>query len=135
MAALAAGALVRVLDGPPVLFAGTVIAGGAIAIGNVLLPPLIKRDFPDRSGLMMGVYFALGLDLFVLRTERVVDTARVSAMAQSIGYTLCAFGPLLVGLLHNATGSWTPPLVLLLALLGPQVVCGALAGRNRTVRA
>jgi CP family cyanate transporter-like MFS transporter len=39
MAALAAGALVRVLDGPPVLFAGTVIAGGAIAIGNVLLPP------------------------------------------------------------------------------------------------
>jgi len=84
---------------------------------------------------MMGVYFALGLDLFVLRTERVVDTARVSAMAQSIGYTLCAFGPLLVGLLHDATGSWTPPLVLLLALLGPQVVCGALAGRNRTVRA
>ena len=37
-------------------FAGTVVAGGAIAIGNVLLPPLIKRDFPDRSGLMMGVY-------------------------------------------------------------------------------
>ena len=55
-------------------------------------------------------------------------------MAQSIGYTLCAFGPLLVGLLHDATGSWTAPLVLLLALLGPQVVCGALAGRNRTVR-
>jgi CP family cyanate transporter-like MFS transporter len=307
MAALAAGALVRVLDGPPVLFAGSVVAGGAIAIGNVLLPPLIKRDFPDRSGLMMGVYtmavsgaaavaagvavpladasvlgwrgslgawsvpaalaamawlprtrghtrppaspapgrsllrdalawqltiffglqslsfyavlgwlpsmyrdfgatpavagfllsfsglvqipvslvvpslanrathqvgyavggtaligagvtgvllapmaapylwvaligagqgacFALGLNLFVLRTERVVDTARVSAMAQSIGYTLCAFGPLLVGLLHDATGTWTAPLVLLLALLGPQVVCGALAGRNRTVR-
>ena len=39
MAALAAGALVRVLDGPPVLFAGTVVAGGAIAIGNVLLSP------------------------------------------------------------------------------------------------
>ena len=134
MAALAAGALVRVLDGPPVLFAATIVAGGAIAIGNVLLAPLIKRDFPDRSGLMMGVYFALGLDLFVLRTERVVDTARVSAMAQSIGYTLCAFGPLLVGLLHDATGSWTVPLVLLLALLVPQLVCGALSGRARTLR-
>jgi CP family cyanate transporter-like MFS transporter len=56
MAALAAGALVRVLDGPPLLFAATVVAGGAIAIGNVLIPPLVKRDFPDRSGLMMGVY-------------------------------------------------------------------------------
>ena len=56
MAALAAGAFVRVLDGPALLFAGTVVVGGSIAIGNVLLPPLIKRDFPDRSGLMMGVY-------------------------------------------------------------------------------
>ena len=56
MAALAVGALARVLDGPPLLFAGTVVAGGAIAIGNVLIPPLVKRDFPDRSGLMMGVY-------------------------------------------------------------------------------
>ena len=66
--------------------------------------------------------------------RRVVDTARVSAMAQSIGYTLCAFGPLLVGLLHDSTGSWTGPLVLLLALIVPQAVSGALAGRNRTVR-
>ena len=306
MAALAVGALGRVLDGAPALFAGTVVAGGAIAIGNVLIPPLIKRDFPDRTGSMMGVYsmavsgtaavaaglavplagatglgwrgalgvwavpaaaaalvwlprsrgrtrpptppparsllrdplawqltvyfglqslsfyavlawlpsmyrdfgaspalagfllslsglvqipvslvlpglaarartqvgyavagtaligaglagvllapmaapylwvaliglgqggcFALGLNLFVLRTRRVADTARVSAMAQSVGYTLCAVGPLLVGVLHDATGSWTVPLVLLLALLVPQLVTGALAGRDRTVQ-
>ena len=306
MVALAVGALGRVLDGAPALFAGTVVAGGAIAVGNVLLPPLIKRDFPDRTGPMMGVYsmavsgsaavaagvavplagasglgwrgalgvwavpaavaalvwlprsrghtrppatppgrsllrdplawqltvyfglqslsfyamlgwlpsmyrdfgaspamagfllslsglvqipvslvlpglagrarnqvgyavggtaligaglagvllapmvapylwvvllgvgqgacFALGLNLFVLRTRRVTDTARVSAMAQSIGYTLCAVGPLLVGVLRDVTGSWTAPLVLLLALLVPQVVTGALAGRDRTVR-
>ena len=48
---------------------------------------------------------------------------------------LCAAGPLLVGLLHDATGSWTVPLVLLLALLVPQLACGALAGRARTIRA
>jgi MFS transporter, CP family, cyanate transporter len=307
MATLAVGALLRVLDGPPALYAGTVVAGGSIAIGNVLVPPLIKRDFPDRTGLMMGVYtmavsgsaavasglavpleggsglgwrgslgawmvpaavaalawlprlrghtrppatphagrsllrdplawqltvffglqslsfyavlgwlpsmyrdfgaspaaagfllslsglvqipislvlpglagrarhqvayvmggtaliglglagvlwapmaapylwvlllgagqgscFALGLNLFVLRTRRVTDTARVSAMAQSIGYTLCAVGPLLVGVLREISGSWTAPLVLLLALLLPQLLCGALAGRDRTVR-
>jgi CP family cyanate transporter-like MFS transporter len=305
MAALAVAAAGRVVDGPAALFAGTVVAGGAIAIGNVLLPPLIKRDFPDRSALMMGVYtmsvsgaaavaaglavplaaasdlgwrgalavwalpaavaalawlprlrghtrpsaapssrsllrnplawqltvffglqslsfytvlgwlpsmyrdfgaspalagfllsfsglvqipvslvvpglaararnqvwyavggtaliaagtagilaapmaapylwvsligagqgacFALGLNLFVLRTRRVADTARVSAMAQSIGYTICAFGPLLVGVLHELTDSWTPPLVLLLALVVPQLVCGMLAGRDRAV--
>jgi CP family cyanate transporter-like MFS transporter len=54
-------------------------------------------------------------------------------MAQSIGYTLCAVGPLLVGVLHEVTGSWTPPLLVLLALLVPQVVSGALAGRARVV--
>ena len=32
------------------------VVGGAIAVANVLLPPLIKRDFPDRVGLMLGVY-------------------------------------------------------------------------------
>jgi MFS transporter, CP family, cyanate transporter len=308
MAVLAIAVLGRVLDGPAALFVGTVLAGGAIAIGNVLVPPLVKRDFPDRTSLMMGVYtmavsgaaavaagvavpladasdlgwrgslgawavpaavaalawlprmrghtrppaaphagpsllrdplawqitvyfglqslsfyavlgwlpsmyrdfgaspalagfllslsglvqipvslvlpglagrarnqiayvvagtavigaglvgvllapmaapylwvsligvgqgacFALGLNLFVLRTRRVTDTARVSAMAQSIGYTLCAFGPLLVGVLHDVTGSWTAPLVLLLALIVPQFVTGALAGRDRTVGA
>jgi CP family cyanate transporter-like MFS transporter len=307
MGALAAGALGRALDGASALFAGTVVACGAIAIGNVLVPPLVKRDFPDRSSLMMGVYsmavsgaaavaagvavplagasgwgwrgslglwavpaavaalvwlprlrghtrppaspptgrsvlrdplawqltlffglqslsfyatlgwlpsmyrdfgtspavagwllslsglvqipvalvlpglagrarrqvgyavggtvligaglagvlaapmtapylwvvlvgvgqgacFALGLNLLVLRTRHIADTARVSAMAQSIGYTLCAVGPLLVGVLRDATGSWDVPLVLLLALLVPQLVSGTLAGRDRVVR-
>ena len=86
-------------------------------------------------GAGQGACFALGLNLFVLRTEQVTDTARVSATAQSAGYTLCAAGPLLVGVLHEATGSWTAPLVLLLALLVPQLVCGALAGRRGTIRA
>ncbi|MDF2807460.1 MAG: hypothetical protein K0S43_2406 [Cellulosimicrobium sp.] len=38
------------------LFAGTVVAGCAIGLGNVLLPALIKRDFADRIGLMTGLY-------------------------------------------------------------------------------
>jgi CP family cyanate transporter-like MFS transporter len=43
--------------GPPVaLFAGAVVVGSAIAIGNVLLPSLVKRDFAARTGLMTGLY-------------------------------------------------------------------------------
>jgi CP family cyanate transporter-like MFS transporter len=53
---LTIGFLVR-SSGPLVaLFAGTVLLGSAIAIGNVLLPSLIKRDFPHRTGLMTGLY-------------------------------------------------------------------------------
>lgn len=44
-------------SGPLVaLFAGTVLCGSAIALGNVLLPGLVKRDFAARTGLMTGLY-------------------------------------------------------------------------------
>lgn len=56
MLALTAGVVGRVLGGVPVLFAGTAIAGSAIALGNVLLPALVKRDFPERIGTMTGIY-------------------------------------------------------------------------------
>jgi cyanate permease len=34
---------------------------------------------------------------------------------------------------HDITGSWTPALFVLLALLVPQLVVGLAAARNRTV--
>jgi MFS transporter, CP family, cyanate transporter len=38
------------------LFAGTVLIGAGIAVGNVVLPSLIKRDFPTKVGLLTGAY-------------------------------------------------------------------------------
>ena len=35
---------------------GTALAGACIAVGNVLLPGLVKRDFPDKAALMTGWY-------------------------------------------------------------------------------
>ena len=84
-------------------------------------------------GIGQGSCFALGLSLFVLRTRGVADAARLSAMAQGVGYVVAAFGPLLVGVLHDVTGAWTGPLLLLLLLVVPQLVLGALAGRARAV--
>lgn len=56
MLLLMGGLFLRVLPPVPILFAGTVVVGVAIALGNVLLPSLVKRDFPHRSGLMTSVY-------------------------------------------------------------------------------
>src|SRR4051812_16138928 len=53
---VAAGILLRLIDGVVPLFAGTIVAGLGIALGNVLVPSLIKRDFPDRVGAMTGGY-------------------------------------------------------------------------------
>jgi CP family cyanate transporter-like MFS transporter len=53
---LGAGFAIRLAPAVWALFIGTMLAGVAIAIGNVLLPALIKRDFPQRVGLMTGLY-------------------------------------------------------------------------------
>ncbi|MBO1582516.1 MFS transporter [Bacillus sp. XF8] len=45
------------------LFIGTVLIGSSIAIGNVLLPSLIKHNFAQNIGMMTGIY-AVSMNLF-----------------------------------------------------------------------
>ena len=47
---------VRVLSGWPLLFFGTVVTGIAIAALNVIVPVVIKRDFPTKITTIMPVY-------------------------------------------------------------------------------
>ncbi|MCZ1007540.1 MFS transporter [Streptomyces lydicus] len=56
MALICGGTALRLLDSTVALFAGTLVIGAGIAVANVLLPGLIKRDFPARAGLMTGLY-------------------------------------------------------------------------------
>jgi MFS transporter, CP family, cyanate transporter len=55
---LAAGILLRSAGTVAVLFLGTAVLGAAIAAGNVLLPGLVKREFPECVGLMTSAYSA-----------------------------------------------------------------------------
>ena len=54
--ALAVGILLRSAGAVAALFLGTAILGAAIAVGNVLLPSLVKREFPEHTGLMTSTY-------------------------------------------------------------------------------
>lgn len=53
------GIVLRVVPVQPALYAGTVLAGAGIAMGNVLMPAVIKRVFPDRVGLLTGLAMML----------------------------------------------------------------------------
>ncbi len=53
---LTAGILIRSLGTTPNLLIGTFLIGLAIAFGNVLLPGLIKLNFPLHIGLITGIY-------------------------------------------------------------------------------
>ncbi|WP_433347439.1 MFS transporter [Microtetraspora malaysiensis] len=59
LAALAGGIVMRSLPGIAWLWAGTVVVGGAIAVGNVLLPSIIKRDHPGDLSRVTGIYTAV----------------------------------------------------------------------------
>src|SRR3954462_12894905 len=54
---LAGGIALRLLPPVALLYAGSLIAGAAIALANVLLPAYVKREFP-RPGPVMGLYSA-----------------------------------------------------------------------------
>ncbi|WP_214365330.1 CynX/NimT family MFS transporter [Pseudonocardia sp. H11422] len=84
-------------------------------------------------GLGQGAAISLALTLIVLRAPDGAHAAQLSGMAQSVGYVLAAAGPFAVGALHDLTGSWTIPLVVLALLLAPQGLVGAAAGRDRLV--
>jgi CP family cyanate transporter-like MFS transporter len=59
LALLATGIVLRSIPVTGLLWVGTVLLGAAIAAGNVLLPSLIKRDFPDHVSAVTGVYTAV----------------------------------------------------------------------------
>jgi len=84
-------------------------------------------------GMGVGFAFSLAMMFLGLRTRTSRQAAELSGMAQSVGYLLAAAGPALFGYLHDATGSWNAPLIILVAasiLLG---VVGLGAARNRYV--
>ncbi|HEY0260480.1 MAG TPA: MFS transporter [Lacisediminihabitans sp.] len=73
--------------------------------------------------------FPVCLTLINLRTRTHEGAVALSGFAQGIGYTIAAFGPLLVGLLHTVTGGWTAALVLLLATAIACIYTGARLNR------
>ena len=56
LAVIACGCALRLIPSLPALFIGTAVLGCGIAVGNVLLPGLIKRDFPTQRVLMTALY-------------------------------------------------------------------------------
>jgi CP family cyanate transporter-like MFS transporter len=107
---------------------GLSLVGAAGVVGLLVAPGAAPWLWSVCAGLGMGV-FAIAVALIPLRTRTSADTRALSTMSQGVGYLLAAIGPLAVGLLHGATGSWTAALVVMLAGIAVQIVFGFFAGR------
>jgi len=84
------------------LFVGTLFIGMAVAIANVLMPGIVKRDFPGHVGLMTGLY-----------------TAMLSAGAGLAAGTTAPLARALGGNWRLATGAWAIPVVVAIAVFVP----------------
>ena len=102
---LALGTALRGLSSIPLLFVGTALAGACIAVGNVLLPGLVKRDFADRAALMTGFY----------------TMALCAGAASAAGVTL-PLERILGGSLSGALAAWGLPALIVAIIWLPQVL-------------
>src|SRR3954469_1685643 len=107
---LAAGIALRLLPPVALLYAGSLVAGAAIAVANVLMPAYVKREFV-RPGAVMGAYSA----------SLNIGAAAAAGLTVPIGTALD------VGW-RIALASW---LALALAALAPWLAGGGVRGRRR----
>ena len=108
----------------------------ALGLAGILAAPMSAPYlWAVLLGLGQNASFPLALMLIVMRGGSVAITEGLSTLSQSVGYVLAALAPLAVGALHGSTGSWTVPLILLLALVVPQTLVGLAAGRDRQLAA
>ncbi len=136
-ALLAMVTLVGGLTMPAVVARGRGLPGMILGLGGLLVlgyagliaaPATLPWLWAALLGLA-GFSFPLAIALLTARTRSPAVTARLSGFVQPIGYLLAALGPVLVGLLHEATGDWQLVLWLLLATALPFTLAGLRAVR------
>jgi CP family cyanate transporter-like MFS transporter len=102
----------------------------AVGLAGSLWAPLgMAPFFVLVLGVGQGACLGLAIFFMMARAPDPGAAASLSAFAQSVGYLVASVGPLELGLLHTATGSWAIPMVLLLVLCGCGLAVGVLAAR------
>ena len=106
------------------------LIGTAAGLAGSLWAPLGSAPFWVLVlGVSQGSCLGLAIFFMMARAPDADAAASLSAFSQSVGYLVASIGPLMVGLLHSATGSWNIPVTLLLVLCAAELATGVLAGR------
>lgn len=116
---------------PLIVLVTSLVAAGYV--GLMVAPVSGAWLWSGILGIGQGGAVGLALTLIVLRSKDAVTAARLSGMAQTIGYLLAAVGPLAAGAVYQVTGSWTVPIALMLGVCAAALVVGLFAARDRKV--
>lgn len=102
-------------------------------LAGLLLFPVLAALWLLVAGLGAGASMVLSLSLFSLRTAHPHQASHLSGMAQCVGYSLAALGPLLFGMLHQQLHSWSLPLLALVGMSLLQMILAPLVGASRQI--
>lgn len=119
----------RMRDQRPLFFALSVAMAAAFA-GLILAPIALIWLWMLLLGFGLAI-FPLVLAQFSIRGGSPSGTAALSTFGQSVGYLGSAVGPVVVGLLHTATGSWTLPLMCMVVVSVVQCAVALYVVSNR----
>lgn len=98
--------------------AATLACGLAGTLGAMLvpMPPVVGPWlWAALMGVGVGAGFPLGLTVIAWRTPDSATSAATSGLALGVGYLSAGLGPLLMGVLIDLTGGFTPAIAVLLA--------------------
>lgn len=84
-------------------------------------------------GIGLGAGFSLAITFMAIRASNPEQAVELSGMSQSVGYMLAGIGPIIFGLLHDLTHTWTSSLVLIVLSNVVFLLVGLGAGRDRVV--
>ena len=98
-------------------------------LGVLSAPTAAPLVWATLLGVGTGGTFSLTLLLMAWRARDSQIAARLSGMAQGLGYLIAIAGPLGVGLLHSATQGWTVPRAVVFALCLATIGSGVAAAR------
>jgi MFS transporter, CP family, cyanate transporter len=122
--------LLRVCPGPRMVVLIVAAAWTTLPLG-LLLAPQLWALWCSVAGAAQGGGLVVIFALVVRRARDQTDSRRMSALVQGGGYLVAATGPTVVGAVHEATLSWTAPLlVVLAAILLMGAAATASAGRT-----
>ncbi len=110
------GIVLRIVPSPLALFAGTVLAGAGIAMGNVLTPAVIKRVFPGRVGSLTG------LSMMLMAASGAIAAGLAVPLDDSAGWRV-------------ALAVWAVPSLVAVLVWGPLALRGRRSARPERAEA
>lgn len=131
-ASLAVPVLVARYNAIAPLFAVAVLSGLAGVAGLLFAPAVATWLWVALLGIA-PLFFPLTLVLLGLRSRTHEASVALSGFVQSIGYAMVAVFPVGIGLLHDATDSWTAPLCVLAVVVAAAIPAGFVIARPHTV--